>query len=165
MYAMRTKKFMENNLLKIPFRRILKLTTLFSRTLEPAQPTNDCPHQYGMFRSGGGADGCSQFTNCVAGVGHAHSCPEGLAFNADNLQCDWPDQVQGCESLLRFSCPGVRIEADLGHPRYSDPEDCRKFYVCVEGTKPRANSCSVGFVFNPDLGVCDEPQNVPKWYV
>jgi hypothetical protein len=87
MYAMRTKKFMENNLLKIPFRRILKLTTLFSRTLEPAQPTNDCPHQYGMFRSGGGADGCSQFTNCVAGVGHAHSCPEGLAFNADNLDC------------------------------------------------------------------------------
>jgi hypothetical protein len=66
MYAMRTKKFMEHNLLKIPFRRILKLTTLFSRTLEPAQPTNDCPHQYVMFRSGGGGDGCSQFTNCVA---------------------------------------------------------------------------------------------------
>lgn len=27
------------------------------------------------------------------------------------------------------------------------------------------HSCAVGFVFNPDLGVCDEPQNVPKWYV
>lgn len=56
-----------------------------------------------------------------------------------------------------------QVEADLGHPRYSDPSDCRKFFVCVENTKPRAHSCAVGYVFNPDLGVCDEPQNVQGW--
>jgi len=130
--------------------------------LQPAQPTAQCPHQYGMFRAGAGTQSCGSFLNCVAGKAMAHDCPEGLAFNEDRLYCDWPDQVPGCDALLRFQCPGIRVEADLGHPRYADPSDCRKFYVCVENTRPRALSCGVGYVFNPVLGVCDDPQNVPQ---
>jgi len=130
---------------------------------QPAKATNDCPHQYGMYRTGS-SDQCGSYINCVAGVANINECPDGLAFNEQTARCDWPDQVPSCDAVnyLRFSCPGVRVEADLGHPRYSDPADCRKFYVCIENTRPRAFSCGVGFVFNPDLGVCDEPDNVPQ---
>jgi hypothetical protein len=136
-----------------------------SRTrTQPPQSTGDCPHQYGLFKAARAQDQCGTYVNCVAGVASISNCPEGLAFNADTVRCDWPDEVPDCDAqrYLRFQCPGVRSEADLGHPRYSDPQDCRKFYVCVEGTKPRALSCGLGTVFNPDLGVCDEPQNVPN---
>ncbi|ODM95337.1 putative chitinase 3 [Orchesella cincta] len=130
---------------------------------QPAQSTGECPRQYGLFRSGNGPDSCSSYMNCVGGKASVSQCPEGLAFDESTIRCDWPDLVPGCEgAVFRFQCPGVRVDADLGHPRYSDPEDCRKFYVCVENVKPRMHSCAVGFVFNPDLGVCDEPQNVPN---
>lgn len=99
----------------------------------------------------------------MAGESYIHACPANLAFNEEFARCDWPDLVPGCENLFRFQCPGVRSEADLGHPRYSDPEDCRKFYVCINGEKPRLNECGVGTVFNDELGVCDEVANVPKW--
>jgi hypothetical protein len=130
---------------------------------QPAQGTEECPRQYGLFRAGNGPDQCSSYMNCVGGKANINQCPEGLAFNAETIRCDWPDLVPGCEAaLFRFQCPGVRVDADLGHPRYSDPQDCRKFYVCVENLKPRMHSCGVGYVFNPDLGVCDDPLNVPK---
>ncbi|CAG7824263.1 unnamed protein product [Allacma fusca] len=135
-----------------------------SRTrLQPAQSSGDCPHQYGLFRAGN-PDQCGSYINCVAGTASISNCPEGLAFNDQTARCDWPDEVPSCNaaSFVRFQCPGVRVEADLGHPRFSDPADCRKFYVCVEGTKPRALSCGVGSVFNPEIGVCDEPENVPQ---
>ena len=133
---------------------------------EPQQSNGDCPHQYGIYRTATGPDQCGTYINCVGGQASVHQCPEGLAFNSATARCDWPDEVPDCDAsqYLRFQCPGVRVDADLGHPRYSDPSDCRKFYVCIENTKPRALSCGVGTVFNPDLGVCDEPQNVPNWY-
>lgn len=56
--------------------------------------------------------------NCVAGKASINQCPEGLAFNEETIRCDWPDLVPGCEAaLFRFQCPGVRVDADLGHPR------------------------------------------------
>jgi hypothetical protein len=132
---------------------------------EPPQSSGDCPRQYGVYRMAAGPDQCGTYVNCVGGQATIQECPEGLAFNSATIQCDWPDQVEDCDAsrFLRFQCPGVRVDAELGHPRYSDPSDCRKFFVCIDNTKPRAHSCSVGSVFNPQIGVCDEPQNVPQW--
>jgi hypothetical protein len=66
-----------------------------------------------------------------------------------------------------FSCPqnnslelnGVQII----HPLYAHPQDCQKFYVCLNGKDPRENSCPDLTVFN-DLNMkCDDPANVPGW--
>lgn len=65
--------------------------------LEPPQPTDDCPHQYGYFRLGD-ATNCGQFKNCVEGRAYIFDCPEGLAFNGDSYRCDWPDQVLTCDA-------------------------------------------------------------------
>lgn len=72
--------------------------------IEPPQPTEDCPHQYGYYKIGD-ASNCGQFMNCVEGRGYTFDCPEGLAFNGDTYRCDWPDQVPSCDpecNLLNF---------------------------------------------------------------
>lgn len=67
------------------------------RFLEPAQPTEDCPHQYGYFKMGD-RQNCGQFMNCADGKGYTFDCPEGLAFNPVSYRCDWPDQVPDCDA-------------------------------------------------------------------
>lgn len=64
---------------------------------EPAQATDDCPHQFGYYGMGD-ARSCGQFKNCVDGRAFIFDCPEGLAFNADTYRCDWPDQVASCDA-------------------------------------------------------------------
>lgn len=52
-----------------------------------------------------------------------------------------------------------------GHyTRHAHPTDCRKFYVCIEGVA-RPYGCSLGTVFNVDTLQCDDPENVPGWWV
>ena len=42
-----------------------------------------------------------------------------------------------------------------------NPHDCTKFYICV-GTVPVEKTCKPGLFFNPELSVCDWPENVPQ---
>lgn len=65
--------------------------------IQPANPTEDCPHQYGYFRLGDAAS-CGQFMNCVDGRGFTFDCPEGLGFNGETYRCDWPDQIPDCDA-------------------------------------------------------------------
>lgn len=65
--------------------------------LEPAKPTEDCPHQYGYFKVGDQKN-CGKFMNCADGVGYIFDCPEGLAYNSETYRCDWPDQVTDCDA-------------------------------------------------------------------
>lgn len=65
--------------------------------LQPAQSTEECPHQFGYFRLGD-ISHCGQFMNCVDGRGYTFDCPEGLAFSKDTYRCDWPDEVPDCDA-------------------------------------------------------------------
>lgn len=64
---------------------------------EQAQPTDECPHQFGYYRLGDSKN-CGQFMNCANGRGYVFDCPEGLAFNQATYQCDWPDLVAECDA-------------------------------------------------------------------
>lgn len=75
--------------------------------------------------------------------------------------------VSSAELKDGFSCP-KEIQTDsrgqaVAHPMYPHPEDCQKFYVCLNGVTPREQGCSLGQVYNEDTGKCDEPENVPGW--
>lgn len=65
--------------------------------LEPAQSTDECPHQFGYYRMGD-QENCGKFKNCVDGRGYIFDCPEGLAFNEESYRCDWPDKVPSCNA-------------------------------------------------------------------
>lgn len=71
------------------------------RLPEPAQATEECPHQYGYYLMGDSRN-CGQFKNCAAGRAFIFDCPEGLAFNAETYRCDWPDQVASCDAEGKF---------------------------------------------------------------
>ena len=47
--------------------------------------------------------------------------------------------------------------------RYSDPDDCARFYICLDKILPREQSCDLGLVFNERSKRCDDPKNVPEW--
>lgn len=68
-----------------------------------------------------------------------------------------------------FTCPREpQIDVNgraTDHPKYPHPEDCQKFYVCLNGVTPREQGCSLGEVYNEEKQTCDEPDNVPGWWV
>ncbi|XP_049952536.1 protein obstructor-E-like [Schistocerca serialis cubense] len=127
--------------------------------LQPPQSTEDCPRQYGYFLRGDTSN-CGKFVNCAAGVGYEFDCPEGLAFNADTLLCDWPDQVPTCdaEAFLGFRCPEPNGRYD-DFQFFRSPADCQKYFICVNG-RPRLYSCGDGDAFNEEFGGCDGIENV-----
>ncbi|XP_043271590.1 protein obstructor-E [Venturia canescens] len=131
--------------------------------LQPAQPTEDCPHRYGYFKVGDSSH-CGQFKNCADGVGYVFNCPEGLAFNPETYRCDWPDQVPDCdaEAFLGFKCPPVdKDNFYFGELTrfFKSPSDCEHYFVCVEG-RPRLMNCGEGNAFNELINACDAAENV-----
>jgi len=68
-----------------------------------------------------------------------------------------------------FSCPDGDVVGPNGrilpHPTFAHPDDCQKFYICRNGVIPQYGSCSAGSVYNDVSFKCDEPENVPGWWV
>lgn len=82
--------------------------------------------------------------------------------------------MQGCGVTGKklkdgFECPSESQVDSRGmlvdHPKFAHPEDCQKFYVCLNGVTPREQGCSDGTVYNEEQQRCDAPENVPGWYV
>jgi len=137
-----------------------------SARLQSAQATDECPHQFGYYAMGD-ASHCGQFKNCASGRGFILECPEGLAWNKDTYQCDWPDLVADCdaESFLGFKCPEPAPKSDLlGEQEnpfeyHASSTNCQEFFVCIEG-RPRRSGCGEDRAFNPETNSCDDIENV-----
>ena len=71
------------------------------------------------------------------------------------------------ETADGFQCPSNAPTDEFGqfdpHPKYADPNDCAKFYVCLNGISPREQGCELGLVYNELTKQCDAPENVPEW--
>merc|ERR1712117_1013460 len=65
-----------------------------------------------------------------------------------------------------FTCPEKAPTDEFGqfdpHPKYSDSDDCAKFYICLNGISPREQGCELGLVYNEVSKQCDAPENVPE---
>ncbi|CAG9783136.1 unnamed protein product [Diatraea saccharalis] len=127
-------------------------------SLQPPQPTEDCPHQFGYFKLGD-ARNCSAFRTCVNGVGYDFSCPDGLAFSSETYRCEWPDTVADCdaEAFLGFRCPQVPTSKELGPPAgyrfYRSDTNCQKYFLCIDG-RPRALGCGGDSAFDELTSSC-----------
>ncbi|XP_022249549.1 protein obstructor-E-like [Limulus polyphemus] len=137
--------------------------------LQPAQPSEHCPHQWGDYPH---ETDCGKFWKCAEGVAYGFDCPVGLAYNLNKRACDWPDLVPECDSeaFLGFKCP-VPTPAEIqlfANPLYPHPTDCKKLFVCVIDINdpsrsrrlPRLLACEDYLVFNPIKSSCDAPVNV-----
>lgn len=117
---------------------------------------------------------CTSFIECSDGQVFYKNCPQGLAWNEQTGNCDWPENTPYCpaESILGFTCPDASPQeiALYGHPRYPHAYDCKMLFACItvsnepgERRQPRLLGCDEGLVFNSELGVCDYPENVRGW--
>ncbi|KAK2726895.1 protein obstructor-E-like [Artemia franciscana] len=130
--------------------------------LEPAVGTKNCPRLYGIF-----ADElrCDVFWSCWNGEANRYQCAPGLAYDREARVCMWADQVPECkveEVGNGFQCPADAPAAG-SFTRHAHPEDCRKYYVCLDGS-PREYGCPVGTVFkigdDDSSGFCADPEEV-----
>lgn len=149
------------------------------KELQDPRPVGACPRQNGFFAHPDPSI-CNVFYNCVSGRELEMTCVAGLHFHTETGTCVWPDMAnrQGCGSNANkkladgFQCPKNYPKADkngqtITHPNFPHPEDCTRFYICLNGIEPRQGSCDAGLVYNEDLQRCDEPENVPgceEWY-
>ncbi|XP_069961273.1 protein obstructor-E isoform X3 [Cherax quadricarinatus] len=143
-------------------------------------PSKYCPRRNGIFSDPDPAV-CTRFYTCIKGLHTVTDCTSGLHFDEQTGICNWPEQVarSGCEEDKMaactnngaFCCTGERVinaaGVELPHPTYINPDDCQKFYVCLNGQTPQESSCSLGQVYNEQTTMCDFPENVPEckgWY-
>ncbi|XP_066994277.2 protein obstructor-E isoform X2 [Anabrus simplex] len=135
-------------------------------TLEPPISAPHCPRLYGIFPD---ETKCDVFWNCWNGEASRYQCSPGLGYDPQARVCMWADQVPECrvdEVAGGFSnCPAAGELVNSGSfSRHPHPEDCRKYYVCMEGSA-REYGCPIGTVFkigdSDGTGNCEDPEDVP----
>ncbi|CAL4111242.1 unnamed protein product [Meganyctiphanes norvegica] len=134
--------------------------------LEPPITTPHCEYLYGIFTD---PEDCSVFWSCWNGEASKYSCAPGLAYDKNSRVCTWMDKVPECQQKRAdmqqgFVCPAPGELAVTGaFSRHPHPEDCRQFFVCLDGNA-REYGCPLGTVFRiGDLdgtGQCEDPLNV-----
>ncbi|XP_013166946.1 PREDICTED: uncharacterized protein LOC106117269 isoform X1 [Papilio xuthus] len=133
--------------------------------LEPPISTPHCQRLYGIFAD---EKKCDVFWNCWNGEASRYQCSPGLAYDREARVCMWADQVPECRSeevANGFACANPGEVANAGSfSRHAHPEDCRKYYICLEGTA-REYGCPIGTVFkigdSDGTGNCEDPEDVP----
>ncbi|GIY29046.1 hypothetical protein CEXT_373481 [Caerostris extrusa] len=173
-----------------------------------AESENGCSKE-GFFRN---KEDCNKFYRCVDFSGEGQefvrydfACPEGLVFDESNSVCNWPSEVEACDSessggngenesgtseneekaalldLEKVAHPNPRkvppgqtkgtkepgkSESDNGCSEegfFRNPEDCNKFYRCVDFNGDGQEfvrydfSCPDGLVFDESNSVCNWP--------
>ncbi|XP_004928563.1 protein obstructor-E-like [Bombyx mandarina] len=144
----------------------VEVTCVGRGSIQPAQTTPDCPHQYGIFKHPNASPtNCGQYRTCVGGRAFDMVCPPGLAFNPDFSRCDWADLVPSCdaEKFLGFTCPPAPLDA-IGNPlnnviNYKYEGNCYYFFSC-EQNRARLLSCDIGLAFDPTTGRCVDADRV-----
>jgi len=132
--------------------------------LEPAISTPNCPRLYGIFPD---ETRCDTFWSCWNGEASKYNCAPGLAYDATARVCMWADQVPDCkvnESNGGYKCPDPKANPNPGtFSRHAHPEDCRKYYVCLDGNA-REYGCPIGTVYKIGAddysGQCEDPEGV-----
>ncbi len=55
---------------------------------------------------------------------------------------------------------GCEVEPVCADGIYPDPNNCNQFFQCANGQQFPPQNCPAGLAFNPEVNVCDWPQNV-----
>ncbi|KAJ8674874.1 hypothetical protein QAD02_010660 [Eretmocerus hayati] len=145
-----------------------------------SSPGVRCPgeHTTGLFAY---PPDCRFYVECSQGRAFVMPCAPGTLFDSVNLECDFPNKVKCLEfrpqdeSSLQNLDNGY-LTADHRDTRKQDspkepkcpaymygmiphPNDCSKYLLCANGNT-FIMDCGHGTVFNPDISVCDWPNNV-----
>ncbi|CAD7080519.1 unnamed protein product [Hermetia illucens] len=99
---------------------------------------------------------CSKFYMCQFGRKHETKCPEGLHFNVESSQCDYPEfakcQLISDTSAIPSICPAFGVETK------GIPKICSKYIQCVHG-RPYVRSCPKFLFWSESRKRCDYAHN------
>uniref|UniRef100_A0A1I8P0D5 Chitin-binding type-2 domain-containing protein n=1 Tax=Stomoxys calcitrans TaxID=35570 RepID=A0A1I8P0D5_STOCA len=96
---------------------------------------------------------CNGYYYCENGEGKPGVCGNGMFFNPETLNCvkDFSCNIEMLpEDYCNIVPEGVFIKV---------PETCQEYQTCWN-SQLHNGSCSKGFYFNAQKGICDLPQNV-----
>ncbi|XP_023323787.1 uncharacterized protein LOC111697884 [Eurytemora carolleeae] len=142
--------------------------------LQEPKGTGPCERRNGIFYTN---QTCTEFVTCRDNNPFFERCAPGLVFDPVQKICAWADEAlrPGClpEDLLGFRCPNpkltqeqallARVHLRFGdHDRFSDPKDCRYFFMCLRTGQPRRAGCPQGKVFEELSGSCKLAKDVPE---
>ncbi|XP_001655681.2 probable chitinase 10 [Aedes aegypti] len=111
---------------------------------------------------------CESYYICAYGMLILHSCGQGVYWNSDTNQCDFPERTN-CSNLPNPAKPetstpsiGTTTPSKLPNCRSSEIfhpsiEDCSKYYICI-GSSPILMSCPSDYLWNADISQCDRPE-------
>ncbi|XP_058458071.1 probable chitinase 10 [Malaya genurostris] len=112
---------------------------------------------------------CESYYICAYGMLILHSCGQGVYWNTDTNQCDFPANTN-CSNLPNPAKPetstpsiGTTTASKLPNCRGSEIfhpsiEHCGKYYICI-GSSPILMSCPKDYLWNPTISQCDRPEN------
>lgn len=105
---------------------------------------------------------CAKYYECEDGEQVARQCPKGQHFDNRLKRCR-PAEEAGC--IVRPTAPPsdavVKCPEDKANGvKLPHESDCDRFYECTSG-EMILRRCRAGRSFNPHLGVCDHPSNIP----
>ncbi|XP_043583476.1 chitin-binding domain protein cbd-1-like [Bombus pyrosoma] len=124
----------------------------------------DCPPEGNTFLPH--ESSCTKYYSCEEGNKYVGECPEGMIYDYIRKVCD-KSHTAICinqkhnDTPLSENCYFPSDCPSVGHSRYSHERDCKLYYDCSNGRKCIL-SCFQGYVFNPMIGTCDLPKNVPN---
>ncbi|RNA18636.1 cell death abnormality 1-like isoform X1 [Brachionus plicatilis] len=93
---------------------------------------------------------CSRFYRCINGVLSTLTCPSGYLFDSSAKACNPSTQV---------NCNSCDPSIDLTQV----PNDCSKFYRCVNGQQSIL-ACPSGYLFDSNAKACNPESQVPNCY-
>ncbi|EDV51495.2 mucin-2 [Drosophila erecta] len=109
---------------------------------------------------------CNAYISCHDSCADLEYCPDGKLFNNPLQICDTPGTVD-CEPLPYPTPSPSPTESPPEDPCLGisnntllpSSENCNEFYVCVNHLST-VYQCPGGMLFNPDLNICDDKDNV-----
>ncbi|KAL9704471.1 hypothetical protein quinque_007989 [Culex quinquefasciatus] len=111
---------------------------------------------------------CESYYICAYGMLVLHSCGQGVYWNTETNQCDFPANTN-CTNLPNpakpeDSTPSAGTTASSKLPNchgpdifYPSTEDCAKYYICI-GSSPILMSCPANYLWNADTSQCLQPE-------
>ncbi|XP_017059382.1 uncharacterized protein LOC108100140 [Drosophila ficusphila] len=107
---------------------------------------------------------CSAYISCNDSCADLEYCPDGKLFNSPLRICDTPEAVD-CNPMPYPTPPSTELppenpcEGVKNNTLIPSADKCNEFIVCVN-QQSEVYRCPGELLFNPDLKVCDDKDNV-----
>jgi len=147
-------------------------------TPSPPPTTTPCDHTFDCKAAGDGWFGdeynCRKYWHCYEGQGEHFTCRDNLLYNAELIQCDYPERVDCGDRPICGPCdedchtqppppttiPPERCQHECTADGLFAEECCGSAFCQCYGGHGYVLHCETGLVFNDASKTCDYPANV-----